>query len=119
MSGLTSKAAVEPVVPRTALHVEVVWVDLRRVVDHVLGDRGAHDTPSSLVQELARDRMLALEDVSVLDDRAVVALVDDVSELLVVAGDDVLPVHYEPPRLLVLPASRVPNRGMRYARTVV
>ena len=57
-SGLDLERAVEPVVLAHGGAVEVLEVDLRRVVDHVLRHRGAQHAVV-LVQELARDRVLA------------------------------------------------------------
>src|SRR5262249_47524993 len=73
----------------------LVEVHLRRVVDDVLGHRRAH-LAVTLVQELTRDRMLRLEDVTALDDHTAVPLVDDGAELVVVACDHGLPVHGTP-----------------------
>ena len=113
--GIDLERAVEPVVLTHGGAVEGVRVDLRRVVDDVLGDRGAEHAVV-LVQELTRDRMLALEHVarsrrSTQSSRRC----DHGPELVVVAGDDLLAFHGRPPRLLSHRA-RVPICGMRYAK---
>jgi hypothetical protein len=60
-----------------------------------------------IVQELARDRVLRLEDVARLDHHAVVSFIDDGSKLVVVARDDALTFH--PTSLLSLSRSSSPK----------
>src|SRR5437867_10547367 len=59
---------VEPVVAPDCVAVELVDVDLGRIRDHLLRDGGVENAVVLLMQKIAGDCVLRLEDVAHLDD---------------------------------------------------
>src|SRR5205085_903584 len=93
--GLRRRLALgEAVVHRDRVLVRLVAVQLRRLLDDVLGDGEPHDLLAVVhVDEGLRDEVLRLPERAMLDDDVVADRADHVAQLVLVARDDVVAFH--------------------------